>query len=171
MTIEELKIRFEPHNDDLYFIEDIVSSTGFFREDEIMIAVELVRERLHKGLTSGYEFVFADFNEKLVAYSCYGLIPCTLKSFDLYWIVTHNDFRNMGIGRHILGITETIIKSSGGYSIYVETSSLKKYLPTRKFYEHNQYVLKARLDNFYDEVDYKLIYVKSLVKTMKIEVE
>ncbi len=164
MELEELTIRYEPHEDDLVFVSDIVKSTGFFREDEILIAIELIQEYLQKGHLSAYEFIFADYNNKPVAYSCYGLIPCTINSYDLYWIVTHNDFRNRGIGKFILGLTEKKMKNAGAAGIYIETSSLEKYLPTRRFYEKNGYSLKARLDNFYDEGDDKLIYVKYLMK-------
>ena len=160
MNTEDLKIREEPTESDINAIEDIIQSTGFFREDEILIAVELVKERLVKGLASGYEFLFADYHGKTVAYSCYGLIPCTVHSYDLYWIASHNDFRNMGIGSYMLELTEKEIRRSCGYGIYIETSGKEQYLPTRSFYEKNNYVLKAKLDHFYDKDDDKLIYVK-----------
>ena len=157
---EKLILRRELHRDDPKGVETMVRSTGFFREDETAVAVELVTERLAKGPESGYEFLFAELEGAPVAYSCFGLIPCTLYSYDLYWIVTHNDFMNRGIGKKILGETEVIIRSSGGRSIYVETSSKALYAPTRAFYERNNYVLKARFENFYDLNDDKLVYVK-----------
>ena len=162
MNTEDLKIRTEPVVSDIAAIDDIIRSTGFFREDEILVAVELVNERLIKGLASGYEFLFADYQGRAIAYSCYGLIPCTLHSYDLYWIASHNDFRNMGIGSYILELTEKEVKKSGGYGIYIETSGKEQYLPTRSFYERNNYILKAKLDHFYDKDDDKLIYVKFL---------
>ena len=162
MKKEDLKIRTEPKESDITAIEDIIRSTGFFRVDEILVAVELINERLAKGLSSGYEFLFADYQGRTIAYSCYGLIPCTLHSYDLYWIASHNDFRNMGIGSYILEVTENEIKKSGGYGIYIETSGKEQYLPTRSFYEKNKYILKARLNHFYDRDDDKLIYVKLL---------
>ena len=122
MKKEDLKIRMEPSESDINAIEDIIRSTGFFREDEILVAVELVTERLTKGSASGYEFLFADYQGRTIAYSCYGLIPCTLHSYDLYWIASHNDYRNMGIGSYILELTEKEIKKSGGIGVYIETS-------------------------------------------------
>ena len=160
MQTDKLIIRNIPNKEDIIAIAEIVRSTGFFREDEITVAVELVEERLAKGLASGYEFLFAEYGGKTVAYSCYGLIPCTLQSYDLYWIASHNDYRGMGIGRHLLMLTEQEIKKAGGNGIYVETSSKEQYLPTRKFYEKNNYQLKARFEDFYDIDDDKLVYVK-----------
>jgi ribosomal protein S18 acetylase RimI-like enzyme len=141
-------------------IKEIVSSTGFFRDDEIHVAVELVEEWLAKGEASGYEFLFAEVDGETVAYSCYGLIPCTLHSYDLYWIATHKDFMNKGIGRALLRETEKAIWGSGGIGIYVETSSKDQYAPTRAFYEKNGYILKARYEDFYDRGDDKVVYIK-----------
>jgi hypothetical protein len=85
MNKPDFTLRTIPGSKDPVHIREIASSTGFFREDEIRIAVELVEEWLAKGVASGYEFFFADIDGKPVAYSCYGLIPCTLHSYDLYW--------------------------------------------------------------------------------------
>ena len=67
-------------------VRDIVASTGLFRPDEIGIAVELVAERLRVGLSSGYHFIFAEKKGAVLGYSCYGPVPLTLASYDLYWI-------------------------------------------------------------------------------------
>lgn len=144
-------------------VESIVRSTGFFREDEVLVAVELVDERLRKGKESGYEFIFAEVDGETVAYSCFGLIPCTLHSFDLYWIATHKEYMNRGIGRKLLGETESMIRDMGGHAIYVETSSRDLYEPTRAFYENNDYFIKSHYENFYDEDDDKIVYVKYLI--------
>jgi len=155
-------LRSIPGPQDPARIKEIVSSTGFFREDEIHVAVELIEEWLSKGEASGYEFLFAEIDGKTVAYSCYGLIPCTLHSYDLYWIATHKDFMNKGIGRALLRETEKAIQKAGGIGIYVETSSKGQYDPTRAFYENNDYILKARFEDFYDRGDDKVVYIKKV---------
>ena len=160
MPTEEINIRTKVKESDPQTIEDLVVSTGFFRADEIPVARELAEERLEKGAESGYEFLFAEIGNKTVAYSCYGLIPCTLHSYDLYWIATHKEYMNRGIGKFLLAETEKAIASLGGKGIYVETSSLELYKPTQMFYERNNYLLKARLEDFYAPGDDKLIYVK-----------
>ncbi len=99
---------------------------------------------------------------KPVAYSCFGIIPCSLLSYDLYWIVTHNDYRGKGLGSILLKETEDQIAKLGGKSVYVETSSKEYYLPTQRFYEKNAYDLKARFEDFYDFGDDKLVYVKKV---------
>jgi GNAT superfamily N-acetyltransferase len=153
-------IRHEVNPADPAAIEKIVSSSGFFRPDEVPVAVELATERLEKGSESGYEFVIAEVDGTTVAYACFGLIPCTLYSYDLYWIATHEDFRGKGIGKIVLKEVEKSVAAIGGRSIYVETSYLPKYEPTRAFYLKNDYIEKARFEDFYNEGDDKVVYVK-----------
>lgn len=160
-----MTLRREVGPEDPVLVEEILRSTGFFREDEVTVAVELVRDRLDRGADSGYEFIFAESDGRTVGYSCYGLIPCTLHSFDLYWIATRRDFMNRGTGRRLLEETESVIRSLGGTGIYVDTSSRALYASTRAFYEKNGYLVKARFEDFYDRGDDKIVYVKYLFPT------
>jgi len=160
MKTENISYRTHVTFEDIETVTDIVRSTGFFREDEVLVARELVDEAFHKGKDSGYEFIFVEVDGRTIAYSCFGLIPCTLKSYDLYWIATHNDFRGKGIGRHLLKKTESAVKNLGGKTVYVETSSKEQYISTRVFYEKNDYILKAQFEDFYDIGDDKCVYTK-----------
>ncbi len=159
---KEYTLRNNPKPEDITRVREIVTSTGFFRDDEIEIAVELIEERIKLGEASGYEFLFVDHNGEAIAYSCFGLIPCSLISYDLYWIVTHNEFRNKGIGKELMKATEQAIREIGGRTIVVETSSKVQYIPTQKFYEKTDYQLKARFEDFYDYGDDKLVYIKTV---------
>jgi ribosomal protein S18 acetylase RimI-like enzyme len=143
-------------------VRGIVASTGFFYDHEIDVAVELVDERLQKGLKSGYLFLFAEQGGRTVGYSCYGEIACTEGSYDLYWIAVHNDCRNQGIGKILLEKTEGLITGLKGRAIWVETSGQEKYQPTRKFYLRFGYKEEAVLKGFYGPGDDKVIYVKRL---------
>lgn len=160
--MNNITLRKEITASDPATIREIVTSTGFFGEDEIDVAVELAEERLEKGEASGYEFIFLEIEGKTVAYSCFGLIPCTKNSYDLYWIATHQDFRNRGLGKQLLKATEEDIKALKGGGIYVETASRKQYTPTRIFYEKNGYELKAQFEDYYDKGDDLVYYVKRL---------
>ncbi|HUS86242.1 MAG TPA: GNAT family N-acetyltransferase [Bacteroidales bacterium] len=162
MNNEDIKIRTEVRPGDRSAVEKIVTSTGFFRSDEIKVAVELIEEKLTQGDGSGYEFVFAEIGDQVAAYVCFGLIPCSLISYDLYWIATDKDYQKKGLGKLLLEKTEDIVRAGGGKAIYIETSSRPLYEPTRVFYLRNGYQLKARLEDFYDISDDKLIFFKRL---------
>jgi len=162
MSLKNYQLRYQVKPNDLKAVEEIIRSTRFFREDEIVVAVELVQETLEKGKASGYDFVFLESEGKTIAYACYGAIPCSLVSYDLYWIATHNDFRGHGLGSIVLTEVEKKIKEQKGLYVYIETSSKELYTPTQKFYEKNHYEIKAIFENFYDIGDGKVVYVKKL---------
>ncbi|MCB8964888.1 MAG: GNAT family N-acetyltransferase [Bacteroidales bacterium] len=155
-----LSFRVEPRAEDVEVVRDIVSSTGFFNDYEIPVAVELVQERLDKGVASEYFFVFADYLGQTVAYACFGPIACTRNSYDLYWIATHHSFRGQGIGTVVLAEVEREIAKLGGRGIYIETSSKPLYLPTQQFYHKSGYVVEAVLKDFYDSNDHKMVFTK-----------
>ena len=144
------------------FVREIVSSSGFFNKKEIGIAVELVDERLVKGIESGYYFIFAEIENQTLAYSCFGPIPATQYSYDLYWIAVDKRMRNQGIGKRLMKKTEEIIKKMGGRRIYIETSGRDLYIPTRKFYLSCLYREDVVMEDFYAPGDAKYIYVKVL---------
>ena len=119
--------------EDIECVKNIVESTGFFYDIEVPIAIDLVKDTFEGG--QDYKFIFAELDGKTIAYSCYGSIDGTVDGYDLYWIATHDDYRGQGIGKKLLEETHLRVKDAGGRYIIAETSSLEKYLPTRKFYE------------------------------------
>lgn len=157
-----LTFRTKPKNDDIQRIMDMVVSTGFFFDHEVEVAVELIAERLAKGESTGYHFVFAEVDGITAAYSCYGHIEMTKSCFDLYWIVTHNDYRGKGIGKKLLDETYREAKKMGCTMIIAETSGRQHYAPTQAFYISAGYTLEATIHDYYDKDDDKLIYIKRL---------
>jgi len=147
---------------DVAAVRALVSATGFFDAQEVQIAVELVEETLARGADSGYAFVFAELAGNPVAYSCYGPIPGTQSSFDLYWIAVAPRQQRLGLGKELLLRTEQLACAAGATLVFVETSGRAQYAPTRAFYERMGYRLEATLGDFYAIGDDKLIYSKHL---------
>jgi len=154
-------LRAAPVTADLVAVRRIVESTGFFRADEVAIAVELVEERLQRGLAaSGYHFVLADRGGATVGYACYGPIPCTLTSWDLYWIAVDRACHGEGLGRLLLEAAERDIRAQGGKAVYIETSDKPQYEATRRFYAACGYRLEHVFADFYAPGDGKAVYSK-----------
>jgi ribosomal protein S18 acetylase RimI-like enzyme len=149
--------------EDIEHVREIITSSGFFYDFEIPVAVELAEDGVNEGDDSGYFFVFAEIDGKTIAYSCYGHIAGTDAGYDLYWIATHNNLRGTGIGKLLLEKTEQIVKEKGARYLVAETSTTEKYLPTRLFYEKNNYEDEAYIRDYYKPGDGKVIYVKRLV--------
>lgn len=162
MSDEAYPFRTEVNPADVDNVRSIVESSGFFSEEETEIAVELVQERLTKGDQSGYYFVFLENAGETIGYSCFGRIPFTKASYDLYWIAVHDSCRGKGIGRKLLAETEAEIARLGGERIYLDTSSRAQYDPTRGFYSRCGYRQEAVLKDFYASGDSKVIFAKEI---------
>jgi len=146
-------------------VEVVVKATGFFSSEEVLVAVELVDETLTHGDASGYDFVFADApggEGKLLGYTCYGPIPATESSYDLYWIAVSPDHQGRGLGANLIRESERLASMAGATQMFVETSGRNQYRPTRSFYERMGYTTAAVLQDFYAPGDDKVIYVRKL---------
>ena len=160
-----VRMREEVIPEDVEAVWSITASSGFFSDAEIQLAAELVQERLERGESSGYHFLFAEpvrGARRMLGYSCYGPIPCTGGSYDLYWIAVDAEGRGRGLGTELLRHSEERILRLGGRRIYVETSSRSQYEPTRGFYAGRGYRVETVLADFYAPGDGKVIFVKEL---------
>lgn len=158
----KITLRTELRPGDLEIVRRLIRATGFFSEEEEAISLELVEERLLDGEASGYEFLFAERDREVLGYSCYGRIPLTQSSFDLYWIVVDPNAQGTGVGRRLIRATEAAAMAAGATALYAETSSRPQYAPTRAFYIGCGYAIAAELPDFYARGDGKVVFVKQL---------
>ena len=146
-------------------IEEMVIASGNFNDVEIATALELVDEALAKGEKSGYVFaVLADEKDpaSVHGYACYGPVPLTQGTWDLYWIVVDRAAQRKGLGRILLEYVERDVVVREGRMLLIETSSQESYAATVRFYESRGYHLEARVRNFYRAGDDKLVFQKEL---------
>jgi ribosomal protein S18 acetylase RimI-like enzyme len=163
MDFNNLVLRYYIKTGDNIRIKDITKSVEVFNPEEVDIAEELANASIVNGPEkSGYNFIVYEYNNEIIGYTCFGPIPCTKNSYDLYWIVVDNIYRGMGIGKKLLFVTETKIFECGGKKIYVETSSGDSYYNTRQFYLNSGYKEEAVFMDFYGDNDNKIVYVKDL---------
>jgi ribosomal protein S18 acetylase RimI-like enzyme len=148
---------------DRALIEEILRSTGFFYEFEIMTALEIADETLAKGSEkSGYSWMKISENGDMVAFANYGKNSFSIHSWEIYWIAVHNNSRSKKLGSVLLQAVEEDVRKAGGKIIWIETSGRPLYLPTEIFYKRNGYTLQASLKDFYGPGDPKQIYAKVL---------
>lgn len=155
-----IRRRVEPLDVDR--IAALVRETGRFGPAEVEVAVELLQENLVKGDASSYFVAIADVGGGVAGYTCYGRIPCTRSSFDLYWIAVDPRMQGRGIGLMLMRDFESQVRDLGGTNIYIDTSTRADYAPTRGFYTRCGYAQEATLRDFYAPGDGKAIFSKSL---------
>lgn len=141
----------------------LLEGTEAFKAHEVDVAMELVDIALAQPSEDDYRpFVLVEEDGTVAAYACFGKNEMTAATYDLYWVATRADRMGRGHGRRIVAFVEEEIRKEGGRLLVIETSSKESYGETRAFYEKIGCTLAARLPNYYDEGDDKLIYLKSL---------
>lgn len=144
-------------------IEEILRSTDFFYEFEIQIALEIVDETVADGIEkSGYYWLKATDEDGLVAFANYGKEEFSTHSWELYWIVVHQNSRHKKLGSALLKAIEENVRKYGGKILWLDTSGRPLYASTEAFYKRNGYELMASLKDFYGPGDPKQIYAKVL---------
>jgi ribosomal protein S18 acetylase RimI-like enzyme len=147
---------------DVADVMDIISRTGFFRPIEEVIAREVFEDAAMQKVGCNYQSHIAMITEKIVGWVCFGETPCTLGTFDIYWIAVDPDFQKQHIGSQLLTFAEKEISSQKGRLSVIETSGSEKYKSTQNFYIKNGYRQAACVDDFYAAGDPKLIFTTTL---------
>jgi ribosomal protein S18 acetylase RimI-like enzyme len=146
---------------------DLIRETGFFRPDEVQVAEELIDVYLGHPSQRDYDIVVVvdgeDGGGPVVGYMTWGPTPLTIGTYDLYWMAVSPRAQGRGYGKALVRWLEERVAGQGGRLIVIETSSTPNYEPTRKFYLGLGYRETARVPDFYQSGDDRVIYTKRLI--------
>ncbi|MBE0534142.1 MAG: GNAT family N-acetyltransferase [Phycisphaerae bacterium] len=140
----------------------LLKRTDFFRPGELTIAAEVYDEAIAAGAGGDYQSFVAREVHETIGWVCWGPTPCTVGTFDIYWLAVDPDSQRGGVGRSLVHFAENAIKNRGGRLIVVDTSGSARYEPSRRFYEKMEFVKEGQIADFYAVGDDKVIYVKRL---------
>jgi ribosomal protein S18 acetylase RimI-like enzyme len=148
---------------DLPAVASLVVSVENFNQAEVDCALELIHLYLNDKDQTDYRVVVAENSASEVsAYACWGPVPLTKGTYDLYWIATHPGSRGLGLGHALMAYVEKKVLEEEGRLLVVETSGKTSYRKTVEFYRRLGYEEASRLEDFYDVGDDKLTFVKRL---------
>jgi ribosomal protein S18 acetylase RimI-like enzyme len=139
-----------------------------FRPDEWPVALEvfdaaIAGSRPTTANEPDYTALGADVEGRLVGWICWGPTPCTLGTYDLYWMAVDPAAQRVGVGTALLAEMERRLAGRARL-IVVETAGRDDYAATRGFYESRGYRLTARIPGFYAPADDLVVYTKSLAR-------
>lgn len=165
MQREDQRISIRTINEkDVPLIEGLLRTEDTFRPEEKKVGVEVLRDSVLKSSPETYLSLVAQVGESVKGWVSFGLIPCTIASWDIYWIVVSKSHQRQGIGTLLLAEAERIMKAYEARLAIIETSSTGLYAPARYLYEKMGYRKVASVPNCYAPGDHKLIYMKIFEK-------
>jgi ribosomal protein S18 acetylase RimI-like enzyme len=144
-------------------IVTFMGETKFFPDHELAIAAEVLDDAIRDGEAGDYQsFTAVRESGEPIGWICYGATPCTVGTYDIYWIGVSAAVQRGGVGSALLDFAEGRIRERNGRLVVIETSGRELYQPTQQFYIRRGYRLDAVVADFYNAGDDKLMFVKRL---------
>src|SRR5690348_1685926 len=120
--------------EDTHPLLKLTEGTGVFKPHEIEALNEVLSDYHAVNHQHGHVSVTCEENGQILGYAYYAPAAMTDRTWYLYWIAVSRQLHARGIGSKLLQHAEADIRKRGGRVLFIETSSLPSYEPTRKFY-------------------------------------
>jgi len=108
------------------------------------------------------EFWFTYEDKKPIAIAYCAPEKMTEGTWNLYLIAVHPDYQGKGYGTSMVHHIEQVLAEKGERLLLVETSGLESFAATRSFYLQCGYEEAARIREFYDAGEDKIVFHKFL---------
>jgi GNAT superfamily N-acetyltransferase len=143
-------------------IEEITRAVGLFRDEELPVALEVFDEAVRAGSRGEpYCGLAAELDGRLVGWICWGPTPCTIGTYDLYWMAVDPAIQGAGIGTALLAEMERRLAGVARLLV-IETAGRSDYASTRAFYQARGYSAVATIPDFYAPGDDQVVFVKNV---------
>jgi ribosomal protein S18 acetylase RimI-like enzyme len=157
-----MKIRPLARRDQARLHSMLIEARVFTRE-EIEVAMELIGIVLEDPNQEDYRIdCMANDEDQAVGYVCYGPVPMTQGTFDLYWIVVDPRCQGQGVGSRLLHFLEEVVREGKGRMILIDTSSVPQYEKAQKFYFRHGFQEVARVPDYYHPGNDRITFCKRL---------
>lgn len=143
-------------------VEGILRSTPLFRPAEVDVALEVLDSYFLSPDRDYHALGAFTPGGGLAGYVCFGPAPCTVGTWDLYWIAVAPELRGAGIGSILLQEVEGRLTRFDARVVIIETSSRPDYEATRGFYGRRGYREVARVPDYYEPGDDRVIFARRI---------
>ena len=144
--------------DDLPELKTVIDANELFPSEMLD---EMIFDYFNNKNTQDYWFTYD--NGKPVAIAYCAPEKMTEGTWNLYLIAVHPDYQELGYGTSMVNHLEQRLANCGERVLLIETSSLESFEPTRKFYLKCGYHQEARIRDFYQAGEDKIVFYKSLI--------
>ena len=144
-------------HDDLPALKTVIDANQLFPADMLD---EMIVDYFNNENSNDYWFTYD--NDKPVAIGYCAPEKMTQGTWNLYLIAVHPNYQGLGYGTCMLDYIEQELAKRGARILLVETSGLESFERTRKFYQKCGYNQEARIREFYQAGEDKIIFRKSI---------
>ncbi len=143
---------------DLPALKAVIDATGLFPGEMLD---DMTSGYFHDQMSGDLWYTHDEDGPRAVAY----VAPerMTAGTWNLYLIAVHPDQQRQGVGAAMIHYIERHLAEKGHRVLLVETSGLPEFEKTRAFYLKCHYDQEARIRDFYDAGEDKVVFRKSLV--------
>lgn len=138
-------------------VEAITLGVRLFRDDELPVALEVFDAAV--AGSPDYTALGVEVDGRLAGWICWGPTPCTVATWDLYWMAVDPALHGLGLGTTLVDEMERRLMGRARL-VVVETAGRADYAPTRAFYEARGYRAVSSIPDFYAPGDDQVTFVK-----------
>src|SRR5262249_37550924 len=131
-----------------------------FKPSELVALREVLDDYHVAEQARGHRSITAEQGEVPIGFAYYAPASMTERAWYLYWIAVAKAIHARGFGSQLLHHAEREIEAAGGRILFIETSSLPQYEPTRRFYQKRGYETACVLGDFYADGDDLVVFRK-----------
>lgn len=139
----------------------VAESCGLFQTEELSELGGMVDAFL-TGELEGHQWLTLREGNQVKAAAYYAPETFADGVWNLYFIGVLSDQQGKGHGSAILRYVEQKLANQGQRILIIETSGLDGFELTRKFYDQHGYTLEARIRDYYQEGEDKVVFWKKL---------
>lgn len=147
-----------PH--DIPALKVVIDGSGLFPSEMLD---DMISDYFDNEKSSDFWLTYEEGEPVAVAY--YAPEPMTEGTWNLYLIAVDPDYQGQGRGASIVYYIEERLAARGERVLLVETSGLPSFERTRAFYRKCGYDEEARIREFYQAGEDKIVFRKSLTDT------
>lgn len=147
--------------DDTAALLALADATGLFQPNELEVLGQVFADYFGGNIDNDRIFITDDDGGPVgVAY--YAPAPMSNRIWYLYLIAVRPDRQGQGRGTALLRYVEEMLAARGERMLLVETSGLPSFERTRAFYRKCGYEEEARIRDFYNAGEDKIVFRKLL---------